>query len=130
MPSLNKVQLIGHVGADPSVRLLPEGQMASFRLAVSERWRSRKSGQLQESTEWFSIVLYAGLAEVAAQHIRKGTLLYVEGKQRTQCWIDRETGEERQRVVVVGSQIQMLGRPKNDVAHEEIGQEADDDVIC
>lgn len=107
--SLNKVILIGHLGADPEVRYTAGGApVVNFSLATSER-RKQADGSAREQVEWHRVTLYARLAEVARDHLRKGAQIYVEGRIQTEAWRDRD-GRERKSVVIVGSQMQMLGK--------------------
>lgn len=109
--SLNKVILIGHLGADAEVRCTAGGApVASFSLATSER-RKQADGSAREQVEWHRVTLYGRLAENARDHLRKGAQVYVEGRIRTDTWRDRE-GRERKSVVIVASQMQMLGKPE------------------
>jgi len=85
MQMINKVILVGHVGADPEIRTLDSGvTVANMNIATSERWKD-KDGNKQESTEWHRIVLWRGLAEVARNWVEKGSQVYIDGKIKTQC---------------------------------------------
>jgi len=87
---LNKVFLIGRLGADPEIRYTPSGQpVVSFRVATTETWRDR-SGNRQERTEWHSIVTFGSLAEICGDYLNKGRLVFVEGSLRTRSWEDRD----------------------------------------
>ena len=90
MGSVNKVILVGNLGKDAEVRVTPGGQsVASFSIATTERWKD-KEGKRQEKPEWHRIVFYKGLAEVAGEYLKKGVMVYLEGKLRTQEWEDKE----------------------------------------
>ena len=98
--SVNKVILIGYLGADPEIRRLNSGdQVANFRIATSESWRDRNTGELQQRTEWHSIVIFnENLVKIADEYLKKGTRIYIEGKLQTRKWqdqngIDRYTSE-------------------------------------
>ena len=79
--SLNKAILIGRLGRDPEVRQMPNGEaVCNFTIATSETWNDRQTGQLQERTEWHNITLYRRMAEVAGQYLKKGSLVYIEGR--------------------------------------------------
>ena len=107
--SLNKVLLIGNVGKDPEIRHLESGaSVASFTLATSERFRDR-NGELRENTEWHNIVAWRQLADLAANYIRKGTQIYVEGSIRTRSW-DDQNGAKRYTTEIMANSIQLLGR--------------------
>lgn len=91
---VNKVILVGHLGADPDVRYLPDGKpVANIRIATSDVWKDA-NGDRQERTEWHSVVLFNRLAEIAAEHVRKGQQLYIEGSLRTRKWQDKD-GKDR-----------------------------------
>jgi len=108
MLGVNKVILIGHLGKDPELRYTPGGQAtASFSLATSERWTD-KNGQRQERTEWHNIVVWAKLAEIANQYLKKGSPAYIEGRITNRSWDDRD-GNKRYRTEIVANTIQFLG---------------------
>ena len=110
MTSLNRVTLIGHLGADPDTRYMPSGKpVTNVRLATSENWKDKQTGDKQERTEWHSVVLFKRLAEVAAEHLRKGALVYIEGSLRTRKWQDKE-GKDRYTTEIVARELKMLGR--------------------
>lgn len=110
--SLNKVMLIGNLGADPEVRNTPSGaQVANFRVACTENWKDA-SGQRQERTEWVTIVAWKGLADIAQKYLRKGSKVYVEGKLQTRQWEDKNGGGKRYATEVLCDNFIMLdGRP-------------------
>jgi single-strand DNA-binding protein len=106
---INKVILIGHLGADPETRAMPSGmQVANLRLATTESWKDKTSGENQERTEWHSVALFGRLGEIAAEYLRKGSQVYIEGRLRTRKWQDKE-GRDRYTTEIVGSEMQMLG---------------------
>jgi single-strand DNA-binding protein len=106
---INKVILIGHLGADPETRAMPSGmQVANLRLATTESWKDKQSGENQERTEWHSVALFGRLGEIAAEYLRKGSQVYIEGRLRTRKWQDKE-GRDRYTTEIVGSEMQMLG---------------------
>jgi single-strand DNA-binding protein len=92
MSSVNKATLIGHLGADPAVRTMNNGDKAvSFSLATSERWTDKRTGERREKTEWHNIVIWnQGIAGVAEQYLRKGSKVYLEGQLQTRKWQDRD----------------------------------------
>jgi len=110
--SLNKVMLIGNLGADPEVRNTPNGAMvANFRVACTESWKDQ-SGQKQERTEWVTIVAWRQSAEIAQKYLRKGSKVYVEGKLQTRQWEDKNGGGKRYATEVLCDRFMMLdGRP-------------------
>jgi single-strand DNA-binding protein len=106
---INKVILIGHLGADPETRAMPSGMtVANLRLATTESWKDKQSGEQQERTEWHSVALFGRLGEIAAEYLRKGSQVYIEGRLRTRKWQDKE-GRDRYTTEIVGSEMQMLG---------------------
>ena len=115
--SLNKVQLIGNVGKDPTVRYLDKGvAVATFTLATTEKGYTLANGtQVPERTEWHNIVLWRGLAEVAEKYVRKGDKLYVEGKIRSRSY-DDQNGVKRYIVEIFGDNMELLSAPKGQPA--------------
>jgi single-strand DNA-binding protein len=106
---VNKVILIGHLGADPETRAMPSGMtVANLRLATTENWKDKQSGENQERTEWHSVALFGRLGEIAAEYLRKGSQVYIEGRLRTRKWQDKE-GRDRYTTEIIGSEMQMLG---------------------
>lgn len=110
MASINKVILIGNLGADPEVRFTGSGQaVATLRLATNERWQD-KSGQKQERTEWHRVVAWGRLAELCKEYLTKGRSVYIEGRLQTREWADKE-GNKRYTTEIVAQQLQFLGAP-------------------
>lgn len=108
MSSLNKVQLIGNLGADPEIRQATNGNaIANLNIATSEKWTD-KSGEKRENTEWHRVVIFGKLADVVGQYVRKGDRIYIEGKLQTRKWQDRD-GNDRYTTEIVGNQMLMLG---------------------
>jgi single-strand DNA-binding protein len=106
---INKVILIGHLGADPETRAMPSGMsVANLRLATTESWKDKTSGEQQERTEWHNVALFGRLGEIAAEYLRKGSQVYIEGRLRTRKWQDKE-GRDRYTTEIVGNEMQMLG---------------------
>ncbi len=108
--SVNKVILVGHVGADPEVRYLEKGVcVARLRLATTERGYTATNGtEVPDRTEWHSIVLWRGLAEIAEKYVRKGSQIFVEGKLRTSQWQD-QAGVTHHRTEIVADSMELLG---------------------
>ncbi|MEN6618589.1 MAG: single-stranded DNA-binding protein [Rikenellaceae bacterium] len=107
--SLNKVMLIGNVGKEPEIRHLENDSMvASFTLATTERYKD-KNGEWQEQTEWHNIVCWRALAERVEKYVKKGSQLFVEGKIRTNNWVDKD-GQKRYSVEILADTIQLLGK--------------------
>jgi single-strand DNA-binding protein len=106
---INKVILIGHLGSDPESRAMPSGRnVTNMRLATSESWKDKQSGEQKERTEWHSIVLYDRLGEVASQYLKKGSQVYIEGRLQTRKWQDKE-GKDRYTTEIVANDMQMIG---------------------
>jgi len=106
--TLNKVILIGRLGADPEVRYMPSGgAVANLRLATNDGYKD-KTGQFQEQTEWHRVVLFGRSAEVAGEYLKKGRLVYIEGRIRTSKWQD-QSGQDRYTTEIVASDMQLLG---------------------
>src|SRR6202035_5883702 len=106
---INKVILVGNLGADPETRAMPSGTtVANLRIATSESWRDKQSGEQQERTEWHRVVLFGRLGEIAAEYLKKGSQVYIEGSLRTRKWQDK-SGVERYSTEIVGNDMQMLG---------------------
>lgn len=105
---VNKVILIGRLGADPEIRYTPSGaEVATFRIATSESW-TNKSGEKEERTEWHRIVAWRGLAKICGEYLNKGKLVYVEGRLRTRSWEDRD-GNKRTTTEIEATDMKMLG---------------------
>ena len=105
---INKVILIGRLGADPEIRYTPSGaEVATFRIATSEAW-TNKSGEKEERTEWHRIVAWRGLAKICGEYLSKGKLVYIEGKLRTRSWEDRD-GNKRTTTEIEATDMKMLG---------------------
>lgn len=115
MASLNMVQLIGNVGADPELRYIPNGTATTtISVATTEKWKDRESGESQERTEWHRIVFFGKLAEIVGEYVRKGSSLYVQGHLRTRKWTDKEQ-VERYTTEIVADEMKMLDkRPESD----------------
>ncbi|MBI5901460.1 MAG: single-stranded DNA-binding protein [Rhodocyclales bacterium] len=108
MASVNKVILVGNLGADPEIRYLPSGEaVANLRLATTDTWKD-KDGNKQEATEWHRVSFFGRQAEVCGQYLKKGSQIYVEGSIRTRKWQDKE-GQDRYSTEIRGDRMQMLG---------------------
>ena len=106
---VNKVILVGNLGADPETRAMPSGTtVANLRIATSESWRDKQSGEQQERTEWHRVALFGRLGEIAAEYLKKGSQVYIEGSLRTRKWQDKQ-GNERYSTEIVANDMQMLG---------------------
>jgi len=105
---VNKVIIVGNLGADPETRYMPNGGVTtSLRVATSEVWKDKQTGQPQERTEWHRIVIFGRLAEIAGEYLRKGSKVYLEGSIRTRKWQD-QSGQDRWTTEIVASEMQML----------------------
>ena len=106
---INKVILVGNLGKDPETRYMPSGSaVTNLTLATSEAWKDKQSGEQQERTEWHKVAMFGRLAEIAAEYLRKGSQVYVEGKLRTRKWQDKE-GKDRWTTEIVADEMHMLG---------------------
>ena len=107
--SVNKVILVGNLGADPEIRHTQDGKpIAKLRVATSESWRDKNSGERREKTEWHRVVIFSeGLCRIAEQYLRKGSKVYIEGQLRTRKWQDKE-GQDRYTTEIVAREMQML----------------------
>ena len=111
MPALNRVQLIGYLGKDPETRFTPTGKkVAHFSLAVTQRWKA--SGEAKEYTEWVNIEVWGRLGEIAQEYLHKGSLIYLDGRLKTDKY--EEKGETRYFTKVIALSIQMLDRKPTD----------------
>ena len=106
---VNKVILLGNLGADPETRYTASGSaVTNIRLATTDSWRDRQSGEQQERTEWHRVVFFSRLAEIAAEYLRKGSQCYIEGRIQTRKWQGQD-GQDRYTTEIVASDMQMLG---------------------
>jgi single-strand DNA-binding protein len=106
--TINKVILIGNLGADPEVRSMPNGNyVANLRLATTESWKDRNTGENQDRTEWHRVVIFGRTAEIAQQYLRKGSKVFIEGKLQTRKWQD-QGGQDRYSTEIVADTMQML----------------------
>jgi len=106
---INKVILVGNLGADPEVRHMPSGgQVTNLSIATSESWKDKKTGEQKDKTEWHRVVFFNRLAEIAGEYLKKGSQVYVEGQIRTRKWQD-QSGNDRYTTEIVGREMQMLG---------------------
>ncbi|WP_277189468.1 single-stranded DNA-binding protein [Caballeronia sp. BR00000012568055] len=109
MASVNKVILVGNLGADPETRYLPSGDaVANIRLATTDRYKEKGSGEMKELTEWHRVAFFGRLAEIVNEYLKKGSSVYIEGRIRTRKWTDQQ-GQERYSTEIVADQMQMLG---------------------
>ena len=110
MRGVNKVIIVGGLGADPEVRYMPNGgAVTTISVATSEQWTDKASGQKQERTEWHRITLFNRLGEIAGEYLKKGSQVYIEGSLRTDKYQDKQTGEDRYSTGIIASNMQLLG---------------------
>lgn len=106
---VNKAILVGNIGQDPETRTFPNGgQVTNISVATSESWTDKQTGQKQERTTWHRVVFNGRLAEIAAQYLRKGSKVYIEGSLRTRKWQDKQTGQDRYSTDIYAREMQML----------------------
>ena len=115
---INKVILVGHLGQDPEIRYMPNGNaVANFSVATSETWKDKQTGESRDKTEWHRIVVFGKLAEIVGEYVKKGTQVYLEGQLQTRKWQD-QAGNDRYTTEVVinavGGTMQILGSRQND----------------
>ena len=105
---LNKVTLIGRLGSDPEVKYMPSGgAVTNIGLATTRRWKDRQSGERRDETEWHRVTFFNRIAEIAGEYLRKGSLIYIEGRIRTRKWQD-QNGQDRYTTEIIAEQMQML----------------------
>lgn len=108
MASMNKVMLIGYLAADPEVRFTASGDsIATIRLATTSNWKDKATGERKEQTEWHRVIFFGRLAEVAANYLKKGKMVYIEGRLQTRKWQD-QSGQDRYTTEIIASEMNML----------------------
>ncbi len=137
MASLNKAILIGNLGADPETRYMTNGDcVCNIRLATTDTWKDKASGEQREATEWHRVVLYRRLAEVASEYLKKGSQVYIEGRIKTRKWQDKD-GQDRYTTEVEATEMKMLGgrsdnsqsnTSRRSSAEAVTGSDLDDDI--
>ncbi len=106
---INKVILIGNLGADPETRYMPSGgAVTNLSIATSDQWKDKQTGEQKERTEWHKVAMFGRLAEIAAEYLRKGSQVYVEGRLQTRKWQDRD-GNDRYTTEIIANEMQMMG---------------------
>ena len=109
MASINKVIIVGNLGADPETKYLPSGDaVTNIRVATTDTWKDKTSGEKKEATEWHRIAFFGRLAEVAGEYLKKGSQVYVEGSLRTRKWQDKD-GQDRYTTEIMATEMKMLG---------------------
>ena len=108
MAGVNKAIIVGHLGNDPEIRTMPNGDpVAKISIATSEEWTDKQSGEKKQNTEWHTIIAFRKLADIIGQYLKKGSQVYVEGKIRTRKWQD-QNGQDRYTTEIIADQLQML----------------------
>ena len=121
MASVNKVIIVGNLGADPETRYTPGGDaVTNIRVATTDKWKDKASGEMKEATEWHRISFFGRLAEVAGEYLKKGSQVYVEGSLRTRKWQDKD-GQDRYSTDIRADVMQMLGRREGGGAPRDEG---------
>ena len=110
MRGVNKTIIVGSMGRDPEMSATQNGRaMARLSIATNEEWKDKQTGEKQSRTEWHQVIFFDKLAEIIGQYAKKGTLMYVEGSNRTSKWQDKETGADRYSTNIMGKEFQFLG---------------------
>ena len=106
---INKVIIVGNVGQDPETRYMPSGSaVTNFTVATNESWKDKQTGEQKDRTEWHRVAMFNRLAEIAAEYLRKGSQVYIEGKLRTRKWQGQD-GQDRYTTEIIADEMQMLG---------------------
>lgn len=133
MASVNKVIIIGNLGADPEARYMPSGDaVTNIRVATTDRYKDKASGEMRETTEWHRIAFFGRLAEIAGEYLKKGSQVYIEGRLKTRQW--EKDGQKQYSIEIVADQMQMLGKAPGErgAAGSEVsptgGFEGDDEI--
>ena len=129
---INKVELIGNLGADPEVKVMPSGgNVVNLRLATTRRWKDRNTGERKDATEWHRVVCFNRTADIAAQYLKKGSQVYIEGRLQTRKW-QAQDGTDRYSTEVVANSLTMLGKKStetdtpNKASHSPLDDPFDD----
>ena len=110
MASVNKVILVGHLGKDPEMRYMPNGDaVCNITVATSDTWTDKASGEKKEATEWHRVALFRRLAEISGQYLKKGSQVYLEGALKTRKWQDKD-GNDRYTTEIIADEMKMLGK--------------------
>ena len=111
MASVNKVILVGNLGADPETRYQTSGDaITNIRVATTDKWKDKASGEMKEATEWHRVAFFGRLAEIAGEYLKKGSQVYIEGRIKTDSWDDKQTGQKRSKLYVVAENFEFLER--------------------
>jgi single-strand DNA-binding protein len=124
MASINKVILLGNLGADPEIRYTAGGDaVATVSVATSSSWNDKQSGEKREKTEWHRVVFFRRLAEVVGEYLKKGSSIYVEGQLQTNSYEDKNSGERKFSTQIVAREMQMLGSRNSMDGQQDSSQE-------
>lgn len=122
MASVNKVTIIGNLGADPESRYMPNGDaVCNIRLATSESWKDKSTGEKKEAVEWHRVIFFRKLAEIAGQYLAKGSTVYIEGKLQTRKWQDKD-GKDQYTTEIVANELVMLSKRDGDAKPSQPAQ--------
>lgn len=122
MASVNKVILVGNLGADPETRYMSNGDaVCNIRLATTESWKDKATGEKREATEWHRVIFFRRLAEIAGEYLRKGSSVYIEGRIRTRKWQDKD-GQDRYTTEIEAAEMKMLGGRGGDGGQQSGGE--------
>lgn len=122
---LNQVQVIGHVGKDVEVRYTAAGEaIANFSIATTDKWKDKQTGEAMEATEWHRVSFFGRRAEIIGEFVKKGTLIYVQGKLKTRKWTDKD-GIERYSTDISGNEFKILSQPGNRAERPQASQSQD-----
>ncbi|OUU79612.1 MAG: single-stranded DNA-binding protein [Gammaproteobacteria bacterium TMED78] len=125
---INKVILVGTLGADPKTSAMPSGSaVTNLSIATNESWKDKETGEQQDRTEWHRIAFFNRLAEIAAEYLKKGSQIYIEGKLRTRKWQDKD-GNDRWTTEIIANELQMLGGRSSNVGEMPEDQAEQDSV--
>ncbi len=106
---VNKVIIVGNLGGDPDTKYMPSGSaVTNLTVATNESWKDKQTGEQKDRTEWHKVAMFGRLAEIAAEYLRKGSQVYIEGKLRTRKWTDKQ-GNDRYTTEIIADEMQMLG---------------------
>ena len=134
---INKVILVGNVGKEPQIRYTPGGDaIANFTVATTERYKSKKTGEMIVNTEWHSITCFGFAAKFVGDYVKKGAQVYIEGKIKTEKWQDKQTGVDKYSTKIMADTVQLLGKKHNEGETREqdiergqhVNDEFDDDI--
>lgn len=125
---MQKVLLIGYLGRDPELKYSEQGTaIAQFSVATTERWKD-KDGELREHTEWFGVKAFNRLAEIAGEHLHKGSRIYLEGRKRTESWDDKQSDSKRYRDLVYADRIEFLDSRPRENGHHDLAEIASEET--